>query len=68
MFQSSFELTGYITALCFKLNGRPAEGFQSSFELTGYITPLALESLATQFVFQSSFELTGYITMYGITT
>ena len=37
-FQSSFELTGYITMLVIDLNDGVSEGFQSSFELTGYIT------------------------------
>ena len=62
MFQSSFELTGYITrrnnADCIWANG-----FQSSFELTGYIT-MGLSKLYYYLIkeFQSSFELTGYIT------
>ena len=37
MFQSSFELTGYITSSAVSL-GVNALMFQSSFELTGYIT------------------------------
>ena len=36
-FQSSFELTGYITK-GFVICGKVKEEFQSSFELTGYIT------------------------------
>ena len=35
-FQSSFELTGYITMVL--LNMKLVMRFQSSFELTGYIT------------------------------
>ena len=39
MFQSSFELTGYITiAPELNIEYRNTK-FQSSFELTGYITP-----------------------------
>ena len=59
-FQSSFELTGYIT----KATGIFASSmivFQSSFELTGYITRQVCRSI-TRNLFQSSFELTGYIT------
>ena len=37
-FQSSFELTGYITNGTFRLSNISLEEFQSSFELTGYIT------------------------------
>ena len=37
MFQSSFELTGYITRLKI-LRRKMRVVFQSSFELTGYIT------------------------------
>ena len=37
MFQSSFELTGYITRTCGYI-GTQFWKFQSSFELTGYIT------------------------------
>ena len=37
MFQSSFELTGYITRFDIEEELRGFE-FQSSFELTGYIT------------------------------
>ena len=37
MFQSSFELTGYITSKL-DMPDISAETFQSSFELTGYIT------------------------------
>ena len=37
MFQSSFELTGYITLVVFSLS-EVYIPFQSSFELTGYIT------------------------------
>ena len=63
MFQSSFELTGYITSSM----GGVAEflrEFQSSFELTGYITILPSWWRTDYFVsFQSSFELTGYITL-----
>ena len=40
MFQSSFELTGYITGKDLFLNEAGAFSFQSSFELTGYITPM----------------------------
>ena len=36
-FQSSFELTGYITDICFMISFH-LSSFQSSFELTGYIT------------------------------
>ena len=35
-FQSSFELTGYITK--YKIYWKDLYSFQSSFELTGYIT------------------------------
>ena len=37
LFQSSFELTGYITDVE-KYEGKDVDVFQSSFELTGYIT------------------------------
>ena len=37
MFQSSFELTGYITKMI-EAHERGVIEFQSSFELTGYIT------------------------------
>ena len=37
VFQSSFELTGYITEMV-KINPITGSMFQSSFELTGYIT------------------------------
>ena len=40
-FQSSFELTGYIT-IALSLNNVADAMFQSSFELTGYITAGAL--------------------------
>ena len=61
LFQSSFELTGYITN---KSGEYATEGisFQSSFELTGYITKQEAGQKAIIFKFQSSFELTGYIT------
>ena len=38
MFQSSFELTGYITSLVGSSITLAIGMFQSSFELTGYIT------------------------------
>ena len=60
MFQSSFELTGYITYA--KAKHDYLILFQSSFELTGYITlKFAVACLIAE-EFQSSFELTGYIT------
>ena len=63
MFQSSFELTGYITFFLLK---QWSDGilFQSSFELTGYIT-LRWDGTVDYYLdmFQSSFELTGYITI-----
>ena len=62
MFQSSFELTGYITELKSRQKWF-AVWFQSSFELTGYITDLAIDDQPKiDILFQSSFELTGYIT------
>ena len=42
-FQSSFELTGYITELTKDDIVVCLEMFQSSFELTGYITVVCLE-------------------------
>ena len=61
LFQSSFELTGYITRWVGNpLYIRPM-WFQSSFELTGYITNV-VTLLPPGDLFQSSFELTGYIT------
>ena len=61
-FQSSFELTGYITLVVMPFNV-DFDGFQSSFELTGYITngnkPVKMYGSLR---FQSSFELTDYIT------
>ena len=38
MFQSSFELMGYITASSPSCNTNLSVAFQSSFELMGYIT------------------------------
>ena len=38
VFQSSFELTGYITEMIYLIPGYVCREFQSSFELTGYIT------------------------------
>ena len=38
-FQSSFELTGYITEIKDR-KGKMVNRFQSSFELTGYITDI----------------------------
>ena len=62
MFQSSFELTGYITATI-SVIGTIGISFQSSFELTGYITNKAKQNNVRSLIsFQSSFELTGYIT------
>ena len=61
MFQSSFELTGYITDKEGWIVGWIDE-FQSSFELTGYITIKNVALCVACVVFQSSFELTGYIT------
>ena len=64
VFQSSFELTGYITFYYLSVL-LWALLFQSSFELTGYITEMIY--LIPGYVcreFQSSFELTGYITKY----
>ena len=60
-FQSSFELTGYITSLLVRSRKNMIE-FQSSFELTGYITEEVLYGTFMVNTFQSSFELTGYIT------
>ena len=37
-FQSSFELTGYITVVKHSVKAIGIMAFQSSFELTGYIT------------------------------
>ena len=65
-FQSSFELTGYITVKN-NMSKYLVHEFQSSFELTGYITVLDLMILASS-SFQSSFELTGYITNNNIFT
>ena len=42
-FQSSFELTGYITILKYHQKHYQISMFQSSFELTGYITESHLE-------------------------
>ena len=39
-FQSSFELTGYITRGNIMVTGKITVTFQSSFELTGYITSI----------------------------
>ena len=71
VFQSSFELTGYITKGLHKAL-ESEEEFQSSFELTGYITLVVMPFNVDFDGFQSSFELTGYITngnkpvkMYG---
>ena len=61
MFQSSFELTGYITER-FNYGRDKVWEFQSSFELTGYITRITNEAITAGTRFQSSFELTGYIT------
>ena len=61
MFQSSFELTGYITQNK-RRNKDEYKTFQSSFELTGYITVSRLLRHSQSLQFQSSFELTGYIT------
>ena len=60
MFQSSFELTGYITQISQQISHR--YWFQSSFELTGYITEAINAKGIDKKRFQSSFELTGYIT------
>ena len=60
-FQSSFELTCYITNHISSIAVQ-AGGFQSSFELTGYITLVVMPFNADFDGFQSSFELTGYIT------
>ena len=63
VFQSSFELTGYITILNNIGSISWFFGFQSSFELTGYITELTKDDIVVCLeMFQSSFELTGYIT------
>ena len=65
MFQSSFELTGYITGINVTKEQITAL-FQSSFELTGYITTgLPIAGVVVNW-FQSSFELTGYITVRAI--
>ena len=61
MFQSSFELAGYITYQGLTEKGH-VKGFQSSFELAGYITYQGLTEKGHVKGFQSSFELTGYIT------
>ena len=61
-FQSSFELTGYIT-LFNSFHWSATFLFQSSFELTGYITDMR-RVIGLVYLFQSSFELTGYITMF----
>ena len=61
-FQSSFELTGYITREFDDYLTDVQKGFQSSFELTGYITVSCTDHVSYVKVFQSSFELTGYIT------
>ena len=63
LFQSSFELTGYITILSM-ISSIGSGVFQSSFELTGYITDSKMLAINNLSVFQSSFELTGYITKY----
>ena len=61
-FQSSFELTGYITQLIITVTPTIVK-FQSSFELTGYITWASRGKGIWVSGFQSSFELTGYITI-----
>ena len=61
-FQSSFELTGYITWIVMKMILTIFQ-FQSSFELTGYITNENKNVAPIFNPFQNSFELTGYITM-----
>ena len=66
MFQSSFELTGYITRLNANADPNLSDKFQSSFELTGYITVAKTPTGIKIATFQSSFELTGYITAYLI--
>ena len=63
MFQSSFELTGYITVEMSILMVLSTV-FQSSFELTGYITIRLEMRISYLILFQSSFELTGYITIW----
>ena len=62
-FQSSFELTGYITEFLKTSKEFDTVLFQSSFELTGYITPSCFLIGFESEKFQSSFELTGYITI-----
>ena len=65
-FQSSFELTGYITAQFGSKTLVLGKEFQSSFELTGYITAqFGSKTLVLGKEFQSSFELTGYITLFN---
>ena len=49
MFQSSFELTGYITEP-HALMQDALTGFQSSFELTGYITKILYHIIFLSFV------------------
>ena len=62
LFQSSFELTGYITHQLIQVIILIST-FQSSFELTGYITTASTTIILKKIkLFQSSFELTGYIT------
>ena len=48
-FQSSFELTGYITTRIVEDKYKYQE-FQSSFELTGYITEKVLNKLSVDLV------------------
>ena len=65
VFQSSFELTGYITYYISTISSSISL-FQSSFELTGYITYYISTISSSISLFQSSFELTGYITLFPL--
>ena len=57
-FQSSFELTGYITTTS-TTKRTPKEKFQSSFELTGYITD-------SSFFFFFSIKVSKLFRAYGL--
>ena len=61
LFQSSFELTGYITMLEYYFTVY-AYSVSKLFRAYGLYNDVFVNALANTKVFQSSFELTGYIT------
>ena len=67
MFQSSFELTGYITNLMPSYENA-VNKVSKLFRAYGLYNFTIYYSFSLAFKFQSSFELTGYITLKDIDT